>query len=292
MRALQTTKDSLTTKAPLRACSLLLVWRRRARNIDRELAEAASAGPAPIYLDDEPDRDMGRSMYSGAAGGYSDLSHGTYNQKPLETYSMSEMGPGAAGVGVQRQRSMGGQQWAPTDNGWAAAGESQNPYPAFAVPGGYQPSQAYDGPNYHPDAYHGGYDDNYGYYGAAAYEQPRERSPPLPPLPTQSPPHEQQAETLSRSRSKSLLNYGQGGATPPTPPTPPAESYAAHYALPGGSGPSGGNISAGGSQSGHMANPYDEGLVNRNSAGSIGSREDSDDEDDGPQPKVLKVANE
>ncbi|KAG6852711.1 hypothetical protein C0991_009638 [Blastosporella zonata] len=140
-----------------------IIRRRRAKQFDREVEEAAAEAakaPAPIFLDDDGDdyynpqqqqQHTGYSPsngysasngYGGVAEGYSDVSsHGTYSQPPLsqETYGMREMGPapgelysGAAGVGVARARS--------TRDGAFATGlqEGATPYPAFAGPGAYQ----------------------------------------------------------------------------------------------------------------------------------------------------------
>lgn len=180
---------------------------------------------------------------------------------------------------------MGGQGW--------GAGESASPYPAFAAPGGYHPSQGYDGPAY--DAYGGGgpypqpgiqpgpgvYEDSHVVGAAYAYgydhEQPRHVSPPPQ---SHSPPHDQ----LSRTPSKSLLNYPQQ-TTPPSPPTPPSESYAAHYAV-------GGSASAGGHSPGPLPNPHAGDRDSQVFADSGSGEDFDDDEEDRRGPKVLKVANE
>lgn len=124
--------------------------RRQAEKFDREIAEAAAEAAvarAPAFLDDENDN------YGPAYGGaypakYSDVSHGTYSQPPMnEPYGMRETGPapgdiydttiygggaaigaGAAGIGVARARSR--------RDGAFAAGLQQgsSPYPAFAGP--------------------------------------------------------------------------------------------------------------------------------------------------------------
>jgi len=113
------------------------IRRRRARDFDKELIaatrEAAATAPNSNFLDDEEDPEdrFKRTGYGmspgyngnggGGGGGYSDGSHGTYGQPPMEAYNMRDLGGhgpavgeiydpyaagGAAGIGVACARSM------------------------------------------------------------------------------------------------------------------------------------------------------------------------------------------
>lgn len=129
------------------------IRRRRARKFDDEIAAAARDAAnvqVPNFYEDDDDY---RPGYGPGGGKYSDVSHGTYGQAPLnpapvqESYGMREMAhapapgeyfesgahsidtaAGAAGVGVARARSM-------RDGGYAAGlQEGASPYAAFAAP--------------------------------------------------------------------------------------------------------------------------------------------------------------
>ncbi|KAI1787748.1 hypothetical protein LXA43DRAFT_685082 [Ganoderma leucocontextum] len=133
------------------------VRRRRAKKLDREIAEAAAeaAGTAPAFTDDDyyPDDRLPKGGPSGdirsMTTGYSDTTHGTFAQPPMshgESYNMAELSPydygaaaGAAGVGamgVNRARSMGGANQTVPYNAFAT--------PQPAVPNPYEdPTSAY-----------------------------------------------------------------------------------------------------------------------------------------------------
>ncbi|KAI0648594.1 hypothetical protein C8Q79DRAFT_1008895 [Trametes meyenii] len=124
------------------------IRKRRAKKLDREIAEAAAeAAHAAPFTDDDfyPDDRLGKGGSSSGGGGdlrstntgYSDTTHGTFAQPPMstgESYNMAELAPydyggvaagGAAGIGA-----MGGLNRA------RSMGQSQNttPYNAFAGP--------------------------------------------------------------------------------------------------------------------------------------------------------------
>lgn len=156
--------------AVLVALLLCVVRRRRARNFDKELIaatrEAAATAPNPVFLDDEEDgedrfKQSGYSLGYGSGGGsgynaeniapsrYSDNSHGTFGQPPMEAFSMRDLGShgigvgeiydpslagGAAGIGVARARSMRLDPANANINPYAAAlQEGGSPYPKFAI---------------------------------------------------------------------------------------------------------------------------------------------------------------
>jgi len=146
-----------------------IVRRRRAQNFDKELIaatrEAAATAPNPNFLDDEEDPEdrfkrgaYGMGYGSGGSGGYngggngtgySDVSHGTYGQAPMEAYNMRDLGGhgtgvgeiydpyaagGAAGIGVARARSMRVDPANASPNSYAAALQDGGaPYPKFAI---------------------------------------------------------------------------------------------------------------------------------------------------------------
>ena len=142
------------------------IRRRRAKKLDREIAEAAAeaAHAQPAFTDDDyfpPDDRLGGGKSGGdlrsMTTGYSDTTHGTFAQPPMghgESYNMAELSPydygaaaaGAAGVGamgLNRARSMG-------------QNNQTQPYNAFAgpmpgMPNPYDdPSNAYNQqPNMH-----------------------------------------------------------------------------------------------------------------------------------------------
>lgn len=222
--------------------------RRRAKQFDREIAEAAAeaaSAPVPVFLDDDDDH-YGPGYGSGAAtgyntsspsGGYSDVSsHGTYGQPPMshESYGMTERpgpGPGtffdhnamyavpaaagAAGIGVARARSM------KTGDGYAQAlNEGSAPYAAFAAShpqydmyNNVPPRQT--SPGYRGPGSNEGHDPSgYGYGAQSHYTG------------------QSQGSDLSRmksngSRSLGDAYYAQTSGAPV--PEHPGESYASHY---------------------------------------------------------------
>ena len=121
------------------------IRRREARKFDKELflatQEAAATAPNPNFLDDEDDEPK--------RTGYSDVSHGTYGQPPMEAFTMRDMGGhstgvgeiydpyangGAAGIGVARARSARLNLGNAAVNPYAAAlQEGGSPYPQFAM---------------------------------------------------------------------------------------------------------------------------------------------------------------
>ena len=175
-----------------------VIRRRRERKFDKELyiatQEAAATAPKINFLDDEDDEPK--------RNGYSDASHGTYGQPPMQAYSMRHMGghvdeydPGAAGIGLPR----GGY---PLDDGRPL-------YPQFAMPrDAMAPYDSYaDGP------FGRG---NMALSSAAAAGLPYSRSPP-PRDPT----------NLGRSKSGSTI------ATHPSHPSNPSTpSHTSHYPQP------------------------------------------------------------
>ncbi|KAI8974156.1 hypothetical protein BD414DRAFT_182340 [Trametes punicea] len=135
------------------------IRRRRAKKLDREIAEAAAeAAHAPAFIDDDyyPDDRLGKAGNGGGdlRSAYSDTTHGTFAQPPMttgESYNMAELPPfdygavaagaagaGAAGIGamgLNRARSMGQNQTTPY-NAFAGPPTSlPNPYDNPA--GGY-----------------------------------------------------------------------------------------------------------------------------------------------------------
>jgi hypothetical protein len=99
------------------------VRRRRARKFDREIDEAAAAAAASAHAPDFDDLDF----TSGRGYGYSETSHGTFNQPPLsheqthnnlgdvptsfEQYNAApSAGAGAAGIGARGRSQHGGRQ--------------------------------------------------------------------------------------------------------------------------------------------------------------------------------------
>ncbi|EJF57971.1 hypothetical protein BD309DRAFT_760746 [Dichomitus squalens] len=151
------------------------VRRRRAKKLDREIAEAAAeaAGTTPAFTDDDyyPDDRLGKGGPGGdmrsMTTGYSDTTHGTFAQPPMthggESYNLAELAPyeygaaaGAAGIGamgLNRARSMGGAN-------------QTAPYNAFAGP---QPPL--------PNPYDNSYDDPANAYGQQQNMGYRQRGP-------------------------------------------------------------------------------------------------------------------
>lgn len=140
------------------------VRRRRAKKLDREIAEAAAeaAHAQPAFTDDDyylPDDRYpkgGPSSGSGSGGGdvrsmttgYSDTTHGTFAQQPIghaESYNMAEMNPydygmGAVGAGVGAGAAGIGAA------GLNRARSQTQPYNAFAGPQPIMPNP-YEDPN-------------------------------------------------------------------------------------------------------------------------------------------------
>lgn len=234
------------------------IRRRRAKQFDREIAEAAAeaaTAPVPVFLDDDDDNygpgyGQTHNGYSNSpSGGYSDVSsHGTYGQPPMshEGYPMSERsgpGPGnpydpnsmygipaaagAAGIGVARARSVrdGG--------GYAAAlNEGNSPYPAFATSHpqydmyNVPPQQPmYRGPGSHEG--HEGI--NMAAVGGAAVAAGMHQAPPF--YNGQS-----SGSNLSRMKSDGSRSFGDGyipsvatSTTAHNSNVQQGESYASHY---------------------------------------------------------------
>lgn len=125
------------------------VRRRRARKFDKEIREATLAAAATTLDhgfddDDEEDRFKPHTTHPSNVynvnGDYSDASHGTYAQPPMDTYTMPGPGPGVgdivnpypgpyAGIGLLRTASLG-----PNSNFPAGLQEARTPYPKFAAP--------------------------------------------------------------------------------------------------------------------------------------------------------------
>lgn len=175
------------------------IRRRQARKFDKELflatQEAAATAPNPNFLDDEDDEPK--------RTGYSDVSHGTYGQPPMEAYNMRDMGShstavgeiydpyangGAAGIGVVRARSARANPANAALNPYAAAlQEGGSPYPQFAM-----------GPRDTYGAAGGPFGRNNMELGAAIIPSGQQQ----PPYSQRSPPP-QEYTTVGRSKSNS-----------------------------------------------------------------------------------------
>jgi hypothetical protein len=208
-------------------CLTNSIRRRRAKQFDREIAEAAAAAAntkAPVFDDD---------VYGSGLTGYSDNSHGTYGQPPMtaESYGMTDLHPydafsanaGAAGVGVGAavQRARSRKEMADSLPGMAMydaggmAPEHSSPYPAFSGPGA---QRMYDAP-------HGGRYANPGHPAADLLEAAgigaagtHIRGPSL------HSPQTSYSDQLQGNR-----NLHGPGISPQE--QPPNESYATHYQL-------------------------------------------------------------
>lgn len=208
------------------------VRRRRAKRFDQDVAqaaaEAAAAGHAPAFTDDDDygyaadpmrERDTAERSYTG----YSDNSHGTYAQQPLqpgENYNMNEFASfdpyaasaaGAAGIGaagVNRAKSVGRTQ-------------PGTPYHAFAGPTAPDPVPAIPNPFYDPPTSTGGYDSQ----NSANQYRPRNAA---------ASPDLLDAAGLSRNPSQSAnaslgRNTSSGSTALNTATSPSNYSYASHY---------------------------------------------------------------
>jgi hypothetical protein len=215
------TVAGLIALAVIFVCATNAIRRRRALQFDKDVAEAAAAAAnakVPVFDDD---------VYSGKCQltGYSDGSHGTYGQPPLNTdsYGMSEIHPydtynaGAAGVGaaVMRARSrkdvpdMAGMAGYDTNGVVAGYGEQSSPYPAFSGPSSQR--VMYDTTRSNPYVSNPAVEPS-GMDGLAALT----RGPSL---------HTQQMGYSDLARSKSRGYYGSA----PPEPIPVPESYPAYY---------------------------------------------------------------
>ena len=250
---------SLIAVAILFTAVTTVIRRRREKQFDKDVAEAAMQAAATSNSTNFDD-------YDNPYNGYSAESHGTYGQPamshgggghPAESYVMNDVGggydhygsvaAGAAGIGaaspMQRaksRRQISGSNYIPGDGG-AAGGqpgdygpgcyEERTPYAAFAGPGVqshevYDPSGGIPGLRYchtpggqEPDLL-----DAAGLGVAAA----------LPGyISRQSSARNTLPLHVDLSRSKSKGSFGPIseilGYHSSSPPPPPSESYAAHY---------------------------------------------------------------
>lgn len=214
------------------------VRRRRAKKFDQDVAqaaaEAAAASHAPAFTDDDDygygadpmrERDTAERSYTG----YSDNSHGTYSQQPLqpnpgESYNMNEFASfdpyaasaagmaGAAGIGaagVNRAKSL-------------ARTQPASPYHAFAGPSGQEPVPAIPNPFYDTPTSTGGYDSQ---NIASQYRQRNTSASPDGLLDAAG-----LSRTPSQSASTALGRNTSSGSTALNSATSPSNySNASHY---------------------------------------------------------------
>lgn len=256
----------------------------------------------------------------GGGGGYSDGSHGTYGQPPMEAYNMRDLGGhgpavgeiydpytagGAAGIGVARARSMRVDPANANPNTYAAAlQEGGAPYPKFAI--GPHETYGMRSPN------------NMEAAGMISHGQQYQQAPLPPSQPYPTLGRNKSGSTAvthsSQLQAPSYHSHNQPYSTPPpqamhSPPPPstyPAnfphpQSYAQAMAEPSGGddgddayggyvveSPTAHNnnsVGHGHSQSGSMPNPF-----GRESSPEVEDNRRSEDEEEREEPRrVLKV---
>ena len=217
------------------------VRRRQARNFEKEVstfAATAATVPDPDFLDSEDELKR-------PGPNYSDVSHGTYGQPPMEAITMRDMGGvsaavgeiypprrdgdasagssaagmgpyGVAGIGVARSRS--------GNTGYNSANAGYNPFAAGLQEGGSPYPQFVLGPQ---DTY--GTAGPGGPFGRGNMEIGATMIPSGQPQPysQRSPPPRQEYTNLGRSKSDSTdaTHFSTPSQSPHTPDSQPQASY-------------------------------------------------------------------